>query len=48
MQAGAVDFIQQPFRDQDLLEPHQPGARQGRGSRRMLAERNMIRSDSSR
>jgi len=29
MQHGAVDFIQKPFRDQDLIDSYQPGAREG-------------------
>jgi FixJ family two-component response regulator len=43
MQAGAVDFIQKPFRDQDLLDRINQGLEKDAGSRRMLAERNMIR-----
>ena len=43
MQAGAVDFIQKPFRDQDLLDRINQALEKDAGSRRMLAERNMIR-----
>lgn len=43
MQAGAVDFIQKPFRDQDLLDRINQALDKDAGSRRMLAERNMIR-----
>ena len=44
MQAGAVDFIQKPFRDQDLLDRINQALDKDAGSRRMLAERNMIRT----
>jgi len=39
----AVDFIQKPFRDQDLLDRINQALDKDAGSRRMLAERNMIR-----
>jgi two-component system, LuxR family, response regulator FixJ len=43
MQAGAVDFIQKPFRDQDLLDRINQALEKDAGSRRMLAGRNGIR-----
>jgi FixJ family two-component response regulator len=43
MQAGAVDFIQKPFRDQDLLDRINQALDKDAGSRRLLAERNVIR-----
>jgi len=43
MQAGAVDFIQKPFRDQDLLDRSTRRSTRTAAAGRMLAERNMIR-----
>src|SRR6478752_7767514 len=43
MQAGAVDFIQKPFRDQDLLDRINQALEKDASSRRALGERNVIR-----
>ena len=43
MRHGAFDFLQKPFRDQDLLDRINQALDKDAGSRRMLAERNMIR-----
>jgi FixJ family two-component response regulator len=43
MQAGAVDFIQKPFRDQDLLDRINQALEKDALGRRMLAERAQIR-----
>jgi FixJ family two-component response regulator len=42
MQAGAVDFIQKPFRDQDLLDRINQALEKDAQGRRMLAERALI------
>jgi FixJ family two-component response regulator len=42
MQAGAVDFIQKPFRDQDLLDRINQALEKDALGRRMLAERAQI------
>jgi two-component system, LuxR family, response regulator FixJ len=39
MQAGAVDFIQKPFRDQDLLDRINQALEKDAGSRRMIRKR---------
>jgi FixJ family two-component response regulator len=43
MQAGAVDFIQKPFRDQDLLDRINQALEKDANSRRALTERGVIR-----
>ncbi len=43
MQAGAVDFIQKPFRDQDLLDRINQAVERDTANRADLAERNAIR-----
>jgi two-component system response regulator FixJ len=42
MQAGAVDFIQKPFRDQDLLDRISQALEKDAAARRQLAERSGI------
>jgi two-component system, LuxR family, response regulator FixJ len=44
MQAGAVDFIQKPFRDQDLLDRIAQALEKDAATRRLLGERNAIRA----
>jgi FixJ family two-component response regulator len=43
MQAGAFDFLQKPFRDQDLIDRIQKALEKDRASRSVLAERTLIR-----
>ena len=43
MQAGAVDFIQKPFRDQDLIDRINQALEKDRANRAALGERNDIR-----
>ena len=43
MQAGAFDFLQKPFRDQDLIDRVQRALQKDRISRVALSERNLIR-----
>jgi FixJ family two-component response regulator len=43
MQAGAFDFLQKPFRDQDLIDRIQRALEKDRASRAVLNERNLIR-----
>src|SRR5690606_7050922 len=43
MQAGAVDFIQKPFRDQDLIDRINQALEKDSGNRAALGERNDIR-----
>jgi FixJ family two-component response regulator len=43
MQAGAFDFLQKPFRDQDLIDRIQKALEKDRASRGVLAERTLIR-----
>jgi len=42
MQAGAFDFLQKPFRDQDLIDCIQRALARDRGNRAVLAERSAI------
>jgi two-component system, LuxR family, response regulator FixJ len=44
MQAGAFDFLQKPFRDQDLVDCIQWALERDRGNRAVLAERSAIRA----
>jgi len=44
MQAGAMDFIQKPFRDQDLLDRIAQALEKDAATRRLLGERNAIRA----
>ena len=44
MQAGAVDFIQKPFRDQDLIDRIKQALERDATNRAVLSERNAIRS----
>ena len=48
MQAGAVDFIQKPFRDQDLIDRINQALEKDGNNRAALGERNDIRNDSRR
>jgi len=43
MQAGAFDFLQKPFRDQDLIDRIQRALEKDRANREVLNERNLIR-----
>lgn len=43
MQAGAFDFLQKPFRDQDLIDRIQRALEKDRANRAMLDERSLIR-----
>jgi two-component system, LuxR family, response regulator FixJ len=43
MQAGAFDFLQKPFRDQDLIDRIQRALEKDRASRTALTERSLIR-----
>ena len=43
MQAGAFDFLQKPFRDQDLIDRIQRALEKDRANRSALTERNSIR-----
>jgi len=43
MQAGAFDFLQKPFRDQDLIDRIQRALEKDRANRDALSERNLIR-----
>src|ERR1700756_4939210 len=43
MQAGAFDFLQKPFRDQDLIDRIQRALERDRANRTELGERNRIR-----
>src|SRR6185437_3936267 len=43
MQAGAFDFLQKPFRDQDLIDRIQRALEKDRANRAALNERNLIR-----
>ncbi|HVF18198.1 MAG TPA: response regulator transcription factor, partial [Steroidobacteraceae bacterium] len=43
MQAGAVDFIQKPFRDQDLIDRINQALEKDNSNRAALGERNDIR-----
>ena len=43
MQAGAFDFLQKPFRDQDLIDRIQRAMEKDRGNRAALNERGVIR-----
>ncbi|HKT73837.1 MAG TPA: response regulator transcription factor [Steroidobacteraceae bacterium] len=43
MQHGAFDFLQKPFRDQDLIERIQKALERDRTSRAQLRERSLIR-----
>jgi FixJ family two-component response regulator len=43
MQAGAFDFLQKPFRDQDLIDRIQRALEKDRTSRTTLQERTLIR-----
>ena len=43
MQAGAFDFLQKPFRDQDLIDRIQRALEKDRTNRAVLAERTAIR-----
>jgi len=43
MQAGAFDFLQKPFRDQDLIDRIQRALEKDRSNRSALTERNTIR-----
>jgi FixJ family two-component response regulator len=43
MQAGAFDFLQKPFRDQDLIDRIQRALEKDRANRAALAERDLIR-----
>jgi two-component system, LuxR family, response regulator FixJ len=43
MQAGAFDFLQKPFRDQDLIDRIQRALEKDRTNRAVLAEQNLLR-----
>jgi two-component system, LuxR family, response regulator FixJ len=43
MQAGAFDFLQKPFRDQDLIDRIQRALQKDRANRAVLDERSVIR-----
>jgi two-component system, LuxR family, response regulator FixJ len=43
MQAGAFDFLQKPFRDQDLIDRIQKALEKDRNNRLALGERSLIR-----
>jgi len=43
MQAGAFDFVQKPFRDQDLIDRIQRALEKDRATRALLNERSLIR-----
>src|SRR3569833_2149354 len=43
MQAGAFDFLQKPFRDQDLIDLIQRALEKDRANREVLNARNLIR-----
>jgi two-component system, LuxR family, response regulator FixJ len=43
MQAGAFDFLQKPFRDQDLIDRIQKALEKDRANRAVLNERSLIR-----
>jgi two-component system response regulator FixJ len=43
MQAGACDFLQKPFRDQDLIDRIQRALEKDRANRAVLGERSLIR-----
>jgi two-component system, LuxR family, response regulator FixJ len=43
MQAGALDFLQKPFRDQDLIDRIQRALEKDRANRAVLSERSLIR-----
>jgi two-component system, LuxR family, response regulator FixJ len=43
MQAGAFDFLQKPFRDQDLIDRIQRALEKDRSNRAVLNERSLIR-----
>jgi FixJ family two-component response regulator len=43
MQAGAFDFLQKPFRDQDLIDRIQKALEKDQANRAVLAERALIR-----
>jgi two-component system, LuxR family, response regulator FixJ len=43
MQAGAFDFLQKPFRDQDLIDRIQRALEKDRADRAVLNERSLIR-----
>ena len=43
MQAGAFDFLQKPFRDQDLIDRIQRALEKDRANRAVLNERTLIR-----
>jgi FixJ family two-component response regulator len=43
MQAGAFDFLQKPFRDQDLIDRIQRALEKDRTNRAALSERSLIR-----
>jgi two-component system, LuxR family, response regulator FixJ len=42
MQAGAFDFVQKPFRDQDLIDRIQRALAKDRANRAILTERNLL------
>ncbi len=42
MQAGAFDFLQKPFRDQDLIDRIQRALEKDRNNRAALSERGLI------
>ena len=42
MQAGAFDFVQKPFRDQDLIDRIQRALAKDRANRAILTERNLV------
>jgi len=44
MQAGALDFIQKPFRDQDLLDRIGQALERDAANRRLLVEHNALRA----
>jgi FixJ family two-component response regulator len=44
MQAGALDFIQKPFRDQDLLDRISQALERDAENRRVLVEHNAVRA----
>jgi FixJ family two-component response regulator len=43
MQAGAFDFLQKPFREQDLIDRIQRALEKDRANRTVLEQRNLIR-----
>jgi len=43
MQAGAFDFLEKPFRDQDLIDRIQRALEKDRANRTLLTERSLIR-----